>query len=133
MEITYSSDKDIPAEKLIELYQASNYNNWWTERNVRAMLVHCYTIVTAWAGDQLVGAVSVVSDGVNYAHIDDLVVHPSFRRRGIGSTLVRRVLVQIKALNLDFVQLIPIPGREPFFERLGFRVVPDHKVMELPR
>jgi len=62
MGITYSTDRDIPADKLIALYAAADYNAWWTERNVRAMLDHIHTIVTAWAGDQLVGTVGVVSD-----------------------------------------------------------------------
>lgn len=132
MDVAYRADKDIPADKLIALYRGANYSAWWSERNVRAMLDHVYTIVTAWIGDELVGTVGVVSDGVNYAHIDDLVVHPSHRGTGIGSELMRRALEAIEPLGLRFVQLIPIPGRESFFERLGFRIIPDHKVMELP-
>lgn len=55
MDVTYRSDTDIASERLIQLYKASNYNAWWTERNVRAMLDHCYALITAWAGDRLVG------------------------------------------------------------------------------
>lgn len=109
----------------------------WGRCLVCAFLVlaldHCYSIVTTWIGGQLVGTVGVLSDGVNYAQIDDLVVHPASRGKGIGSGLMQRALQSIESLDLDFVQLIPIPGRESFFERLGFRVIPDHKVMELPR
>jgi len=130
MEITYRLDKEVPVEKLLALYKAGNYNAWWTERNVRAWLDHCYLFVTAWAGDRLVGTVSVLSDKVNYAQIDDVLVHPSFRHRGIGLTMMRRVLEALRPLQLRFVQLIPIPGRESFFEQVGFKVIPDHKVME---
>ncbi len=133
MDVTYRIDKGIPADELIEFYKVSNYDEWWTERNVRAMLDHCYAIITAWADEQLIGTVEVVSDGVNYAHIDGLVVHPAYRGSGIGSLLMLRALQSIESLDLHFVQLIPIPGRESFFERFGFRVIPDHKVMELPR
>ena len=97
------------------------------------MLEHCYLFVTAWSTEQLVGTVTVVSDGVNYAHIDDLLVHPSFQGQGIGTALIQKVLEKIEPLNLDFVQLIPIPGRESFFERAGFKVIPKHQVMELRR
>jgi len=133
MGVTYATNRDISAGKLIALYRAGDYNAWWAERNVRAMLDHVHAIVTAWMGEQLVGTVGVVSDGVNYAHIDDLVVHPSHRGKGIGSELMRRALKMIEPLDLYFVQLIPIPGRESFFERLGFRVIPDHTVMESPK
>jgi len=132
MDIVYSTGKAVPPEQIIALHKACNYSAWWSERNVRAMLDHVHTLVTAWQGDQLVGTVGVVSDGVNYAHIDDLMVHPSHRGKGIGSEMMRRALQAIEPLGLRFVQLIPIPGRESFFARLGFRIVADHKVMELP-
>jgi predicted N-acetyltransferase YhbS len=70
---------------------------------------------------------------VNFALIDDVIVHPSFRRKGIGTALMQKVLEKIKPLKLDFVQLHPIPGREAFFKKLGFRVIRDSRVMELPR
>ncbi len=130
--IDYRFDKDIPPDKLLALYRAGDFNQWYTERNAHASLNHCYLIVSAWIDADLVGTVSVLSDGVNYAHIDDLLVHPSFRNRGIGSGLLQQALKRIEPLNLKFVQLIPVPGREPFFAKLGFRVIPDHKVMELP-
>lgn len=129
--VDYRFDKDIPVNKLLDLYRAGDYNEWWTERNTHACLDHCYLIVTAWIDADLVGTVGVVSDGVNYAHIDDLLVHPSFRNRVIGSGLLQEALKRIEPLSLKFVQLIPIPGRESFFAKLGFRVIPDHKVMGL--
>lgn len=129
--IDYRFDKDIPINKLLDLYRAGDYNQWWTEQNAQAWLKHCHLIVTAWVDEDLVGTVSVVSDGVNYAHIDDLLVHPSCRNRGIGSGLLQQALKRIEPLNLKFVQLVPIPGRESFFAKLGFKVIPDHKVMEL--
>ena len=129
--IDYRFDKDVSVSKLLSLYRAGDFNQWYAERNARAWLNHCYLFVTAWIDADLVGTVSVVSDGVNYAHIDDLLVHPAFRDRGIGSGLLQQALKRIEPLNLKFTQLIPIPGREPFFAKLGFRVIPDHKVMEL--
>ena len=131
MAVEYRLDKDIPPGKLIAFFRASDYNHWWTERNVRACLNHCYVFVTAWVGDQVVGTLAVNSDEVNFAFFDELVVHPSFRGKGIGSTLLRKALERIAPLGLDFVQLIPIPGRESFFARAGFKVIPDHQVMEL--
>jgi len=130
-EIIYSENKDVAISKLLKLYKTSQYNQWWTERHVRAMFNYCYLLITAWADDHLVGTVTVISDGVNFAYIDDLLVHPSFRGRKIGSTLMQKVLDRIRPLNLKFVQLVSIPGKESFFERAGFRVIPMHQVMEL--
>src|SRR5690349_6553046 len=108
--ITYRFDKDFPTDSWIALFRASEYNKWWTHRNAEAALAHRYLIITAWDGDTMVGMLSVESDGVNAAGIDDVVVHPSYRGRGIGSDLMRRALDRLSALKLDFVQLLPIPG-----------------------
>jgi predicted N-acetyltransferase YhbS len=46
-----------------------------------------------------------------------LAVHPSFRRKGIGSALVREALAKAKALGHAAVLLV---GDEPFYRRFGF-------------
>ena len=121
----------MPLDAWISLFKEANYNGWWTERHARASLDHCYLTGTAWDEDKAVGTISIQSDGVNFAVIDDLVVHRAYRNRGIGSTLVRSALARIKPLDLEHVQLYPIPGRETFFARFGFRVQPKATVMDL--
>jgi predicted N-acetyltransferase YhbS len=46
-----------------------------------------------------------------------LAVHPSFRRKGIGSALMQAALKKAKALGHGSVLLV---GDEPFYRRFGF-------------
>jgi len=46
-----------------------------------------------------------------------LAVHPSYRRKGVGSALVRETLAKAKALGHTAVLLV---GDEPFYRRFGF-------------
>jgi N-acetylglutamate synthase-like GNAT family acetyltransferase len=89
-------------------------------------------VIPAWDGDEAVGTLTVYSDGVNSAIIDDLVVHPDYRQRGIGTAMVRSALERTESGGLG-VQLYPIPGRESFFARLGFVIQRDATLMDLIR
>ena len=47
-------------------------------------------MVTAWAGEQLVGVARVLSDECVQSALYDLVVDPEFQNVGIGKEIVRR-------------------------------------------
>jgi len=53
-----------------------------------------------------------------------LAVHPSFRKRGIGSAMIRAALASAAALGHGAVLLV---GDEPFYRRFGFtRALTEH-------
>ncbi|KKK46242.1 hypothetical protein LCGC14_3164180 [marine sediment metagenome] len=128
--ITYRFDKGIPICAWLTFFRECGYNRKWEgKHNAEAAIEYAWLVITAWDGEKAVGTVTVYSDGVNSAIIDDLVVHPNYRSQGIGSTLIKSALDRILSLGLT-VQLYPIPGRESFFARFGFRVQPKATVMD---
>ena len=129
-DVTYRFDKGISIPDWVRLYKVSDYHRWWTERHAQTALDYAYLVATAWDEGAIVGTLTVWSDGMNFAWLDDLVVHPDYRRRGIGTSLVRETLARLKPLGLHNIQLFPIPGRESFFTRLGFEVQRDARVMD---
>lgn len=116
-EPTYRLDRDIDIAAWLGLYHASDWNREWTVTNAQVMLVDAYLIVTAWSGTDMVGTLTVLSDGCNYATIDDVVVHPEHRRRGIGARLVGLAVERVAHLE---PHLMAIPGVAPFYAKLGF-------------
>lgn len=88
MTMTLRLDKDFPLDEWIALYRISDYNRGWGERNARAALAYAYLVTTGWLEGRSVGTLTVWFDGVNFAWLDDLVVHPGYRHRGIGTRLV---------------------------------------------
>jgi GNAT superfamily N-acetyltransferase len=67
--------------------------------------------------ERLVGVGRAVSDGVFYAIIFDVVVHPEYRGRGIGTEIMKRL---IASAHTKRVLLYAAPGKEPFYRKLGF-------------
>lgn len=76
-------------------------------------------VVLARDGTRVVGFVTALSDGVLYAHISLLEVLPEYRRRGIGSELMRRMLARLAQLYA--VDLLCDARLQAFYARLGLR------------
>ncbi|MBI3714528.1 MAG: GNAT family N-acetyltransferase [Betaproteobacteria bacterium] len=74
--------------------------------------------VFAFHDTRLVGAGRALSDGVWRAAIYDVAVLPEYQGRGIGSAIIRHL---IEAARVDVVMLYAAPGKERFYERVGFR------------
>ena len=71
--------------------------------------------ITARDGDELVGCLRILSDGCYFGTITELLVLPAYRRRGIGSQLLRLARENAPTLLYFGAQ----PGLEPFYERNG--------------
>jgi GNAT superfamily N-acetyltransferase len=74
-------------------------------------------------------AAASVIDGT--AHLDELDVHPSYGRRGLGTALVETVcrwarLSGFPAITLSTLR--DIPWNAPFYERLGFRILTSEEL-----
>ena len=76
-------------------------------------------VVLARDGDEggVVGFVTAISDGVLSAFIPLLEVLPDRQGHGIGSELVRRMLVELDGFYM--VDLVCDAELEPFYRRLG--------------
>ena len=71
----------------------------------------------AQAGDELVGFVTAVSDGVLAAYIPLLEVRREWRGHGVGTELVHRLLAQLEGFYM--VDAVCDPDLIPFYERFG--------------
>jgi ribosomal protein S18 acetylase RimI-like enzyme len=87
------------------------------------ILSNSAAVVTAWDGEMLIGFVRGISDGIRYAQVLDVLVHPDYRRRGIGKRLIDRLLdeppMQVRAV------MLATPDKFEFYESVGFQCVND--------
>ena len=73
--------------------------------------------IVAMDDDMAVGFITALTDGVNSSFIPLLEVLPEYKNSGIGSELVRRMLVKLE--NTSNVDLTCDPGMQPFYERFN--------------
>ncbi|MCI8441515.1 MAG: GNAT family N-acetyltransferase [Provencibacterium sp.] len=78
-------------------------------------------------GDTPVGMGRLIGDGL-YDTIVDVVVRPEYQGQGIGRAIIGRLLAfaekEMPPGGRVSVSLIAEKGKEPFYEKLGFRKIP---------
>ncbi|MEL7128358.1 MAG: GNAT family N-acetyltransferase [Pseudomonadota bacterium] len=76
---------------------------------------------------RLIGFGRVIGDGVLYFYVQDLIVRPPHRGRGLGRRLMEHLLSKIKAAAAPgaSVCLMASKGREDFYRSFGFTVRPN--------
>lgn len=70
-------------------------------------------------GAASVGTATVVPYGTAFSWIGMVLVDPAYRRRGVGTALLKRAIAE--ALPYGCVRLDATPQGEPLYTRLGFR------------
>lgn len=71
------------------------------------------------ASGVVVGFVTAISDGISCAYVPHLEVLPAYQGRGIGTTLLTRLLARLR--DLYMIDLLCDPDVQPFYARVGMR------------
>jgi ribosomal protein S18 acetylase RimI-like enzyme len=123
-----------PTDDVVALYEAGG---WWRESPsaraaVPALVAGSFVFLVAVEDGRAVGMGRALSDGVSDAYLQDVVVLPSHRGRGIGGELIRRLTAHARARGLEWIGLVAEPGTTAFYARLGFRPLEGYVPMRLP-
>lgn len=98
--------------------QEDNFDNGRTAEQLRVSFENSYATCIAYDGDQIVGKLRALSDGVCNAYIVDVWTYRPYRNQGIAKKMMETVLGQLKGQH---VYLFTDPETVEFYERLGFK------------
>jgi ribosomal protein S18 acetylase RimI-like enzyme len=121
MELRYEYSPHLKAEQIAHLRLSVG----WDARvdKYRRKIGNSYFCVTCFDNDTLIGYADVVSDGVDDAYIRDVIVHPEYQHRGIGSTLLSMITTRIRRDGIKMVHVIFEPSLEAFYKNAHFRIM----------
>jgi len=112
--------------EIIALYRAGG---WWDEerdspKEIPALILGSLSFVVATDSStgKAVGMGRVISDGVSDGYIQDLVVLPEYRGRGVGSAIVRALITACRRQGIGWLALIAEAGSDRLYSDLGFCV-----------
>lgn len=106
--------------------------NWYEVRNIlktvgmsyvdsdihKKSFENSYTVVFVFDNENLIGFGRAISDGVRQSAIYDVATLPEYQGKGIGGLIIETIIKNTPTCN--FI-LYASPGKEGFYESLGFR------------
>jgi GNAT superfamily N-acetyltransferase len=121
MTIEYSNQTP-DRDQFSSLFETTGWNREYQATPEELMLAigNSRYVIAAYDGEKLVGFGRIVTDGVLHAMIFDMIVHPSYQRRGIGTHILRSLVMKCRAAKIRDIQLFCAVGKRAFYERNGF-------------
>ena len=122
--ITIKKQEFVKLEDILHLYQAVGWTNYTNQpQMLEQALPHSLAVYLAFDGEKIVGLIRLVGDGFSSVFVQDLIVLPSYQRRGIGSLLMKEALKDYK--DAYQVQLVTEETESTlgFYRSMGFEVL----------
>jgi predicted GNAT family acetyltransferase len=125
-QIAFHTERPIDAHAVRALYDLAS---WWPNRQPAAiadMLDHAIAI-GVWDDDRLIAFARAVADGHFRAYIEDVVVHPAYRRQRVAVQMLGQLLGALA--HIETISLFCTPDLVGLYERLGFKAHRSQCVM----
>jgi ribosomal protein S18 acetylase RimI-like enzyme len=100
---------------------ADDFDNGRTAGALRRSFEQSKHVAIARDGDRVVGMARLLSDGVCNAYLVDVWTASAYRRRGVGSAMIRRLLDEVPGQHVG----LQTDDAQSLYESLGFRPQPE--------
>ncbi len=101
----YKADKN-------ELYKAVS-NSW-------------YCLCAYNNENKLIGFGRLISDGILYAFICDMIIEPDYQNQEIGSSILKKLIQHCKAKKIRVLWLLSASNKSSFYKKYGFDERPSN-------
>ncbi|UII22697.1 GNAT family N-acetyltransferase [Fulvivirga ligni] len=118
MNITISETRDIPVERILDLYKANKWSSADKPEELYKALMNSHGLVSAWDGDTLVGIGNAISDGYLVVYYPHLLVLPTYQGKGIGHMIMNKMQEKYSGFHM---QMLTADGKAiDFYKKVGF-------------
>ena len=114
-----------------EIYCKLRKSVEWSEQpkiEVEKAIKNSIYTIAVFDENNPVGMGRLIGDGI-YFVIVDVVVKPDYQRKGIGTNIINMLIDYVDKETIrgsrSSIQLISEKGKEGFYEKLGFKKIPN--------
>lgn len=107
---------------VLALYRSVNWSNYFDNPDMlKTAYLNSLAVFGAYDGGRLVGLLRAVGDGASIIFIQDVLVDPGFRRRGVGAALVNALKDSYPEVYQLSLMADDTPEAAAFYGALGFK------------
>ncbi|SHM46018.1 GNAT family N-acetyltransferase [Gracilibacillus kekensis] len=122
MELIYKST--VPnKEEFYFLYETTgwNLNNAYSKEDLFTAITNSWYLISVYKKETLIGFGRIISDGVYQTFIVDMIVHPSYQGKGIGSKIMSLLIEKCTSSGIKWIQLSCAKGKKDFYKRFDYK------------
>jgi GNAT superfamily N-acetyltransferase len=124
------ADNALTAKAFLALRESAGWGGAGEEQTEKG-LENSILTVAAMDGDRIIGMGRLVGDRYSIFYVQDLIVYPEYKGRGIGKAIMKRLIAYVDESRLPgtfvTIGLMAAKGKEEFYRKLGFRTRPNDK------
>ena len=126
MKFSIKEYKEYCEPEILRLYQSVGWTNYVDNPEMlKNSYEHSLKIYAAYVNDKLVGVIRVVGDGFSVVFIQDLLIYPEYQRKGIGSALLEKILLEYKNVYQKHLLTENTEKTIRFYKSIGFTLDTD--------
>jgi N-acetylglutamate synthase-like GNAT family acetyltransferase len=109
-----------------DLFETTGWNNEYgfNKQDLHNALIKSWYALSIYDSKKLIGFGRVIADGVHHALIVDLIIHPDYQNKGLGTTLLNRLVQKCLESNIRDIQLFAAKDKSGFYNKFGFESRP---------
>ena len=112
--------------EILSLYASVGWSNYYKNPEMlRKAFANSLCILGAYEEDRLIGLIRAVGDGYSSVLIQDILVHPDFQHRGIGSALMQEMIRRYDHVYQIQLTTDNTEKTKAFYRSQGFRTMEE--------
>lgn len=122
MKITFKNRKELDMEKVEKLYNDVGWVAYTKEIEVlQQALINSLEVITAWHGEELIGLIRAVGDGLTILYVQDILVLNVYQNQGIATQLMDKMFEKFKNVRQKVLLTEEAPDVRHFYEKNGLQ------------
>ena len=114
------NQNDVSWDELSQLYKIAPLGDK-PAKNLEIAFTNSKYKCFIFLDSKLIGTGRALADGIDCSYICDVAIHPDFQGRGLGKQIIQKLISFSK--NHKKIILYANPGKEGFYNRLGFKMM----------